>query len=278
VAGCYTRGVPPSRPVALTIAGSDSGGGAGIVADVKTFEAHGVWGAVALTAVTAQNTVGVQGVHVLPAPLVRAQIESVATDIGIDALKTGMLGTAEVVRSVARAVAELGLGPLVVDPVAVSSSGTALLGPEAMAALREKLVPLAALVTPNRAEAAALTGSPVEGPEGMVAAARALVDLGCRAALVTGGDLGEEAADCLVLAGSAQPTWLRGPRLAVRDTHGTGCLLSAAVCARLARGESLETACRGAKTWTAGAIRAGVRLGAGAGPVDPGWERSAARR
>ena len=281
--------------MALTIAGSDSGGGAGIVADTKTFQAHGVWAAVAITAVTAQNTQGVQLVHPLPRDLVRAQIESVAADLGVDAAKTGMMGTAEIVASVAAAVRDLHLAPLVVDPVLVSSTGSRLLAADGLAVLRDDLLPLATLVTPNLAEAAALTGLTVADRPQMAAAGRGLVELGAAAALVTGGhldgetgeprDTGEpggkgdtdEAVDCLVIAGRRDPVWLVGPRLAGARPHGTGCVLSAAACARLARGEDVEAACRGAKAFVTGAIRAALALGAGMAPVDPGFEPQARR-
>ena len=260
----------PRPPRALTVAGSDSGGGAGIEADLKTFAAHGVWGLCAITAVTAQNTLGVQAAEVLAPALVEAQIESVASDIGVDALKTGMLGNAAVVRAVAAAVRRLGLRPLVVDPVAVASTGAALLAPDGFEALRADLVPLADLVTPNMAEAAALTGlESVDDRAGMVASARALVDLGARAVLVTGGHLpGPVAADLLLEAGGA-PVWLEGPRLEGRHNHGTGCVLSAALAARLARGEALPEALDGAKAFVTRAIAAGLDLGGGVGPVNP---------
>lgn len=293
------------------------------MADTKTLQAHGVWAAVAVTAVTAQNTQGVQQVHLLPADVVRAQIESVAADLGVDAAKTGMLGTAEIVASVVAAVRDLRLAPLVVDPVLVSSTGSRLLAADGLATLRDDLLPLATLVTPNLAEAAALTGLTVADRPQMAAAGRGLVELGAAAALVTGGhldgetgeprDTGEpggarhtghtggslesgppstggtseagstaggdtdEAVDCLVIAGRQDPVWLVGPRLVGARTHGTGCVLSAAACARLARGEDVEAACRGAKAFVTSAIRAALALGAGMAPVDPGFEPQARR-
>lgn len=257
-----------TRPVALTIAGSDSGGGAGIVADLKTFEALGVWGTVALAAVTAQNTLGVQAVGSVDAALVVAQITSVVTDIGADALKTGMLGSAEIVGAVAGA---LPLRPLVVDPVLISSSGSVLLGPGGIDALRELLLPRATLVTPNLAEASLLVGAEVTDRDSMVGAARRLVAMGSAAALVTGGHLpGDVAADCLVI-GPGEPVWLESPAIDTESLHGTGCVLSAAICALLAKGASIDDACRRGKMFVTGAIRAGVALGAGPGPVDPGW-------
>jgi hydroxymethylpyrimidine/phosphomethylpyrimidine kinase len=258
-------------PVALTVAGTDSGGGAGVAADLRTFAAHGVWGTCAVTAVTAQNTVLVGEVQVLGAPLVTAQIGAVATDIGVAATKTGMLGSAVVVDAVASAVEEWDLHPLVVDPVLVTSTGGGLLTAGGVAALRNVLLPRADLVTPNLAEAAALARWP-EPPSdraGMERVAAAVLELGPRAVLVTGGHLpGPEAADLLVVQGG-QRLWLEGPRLDTPHTHGTGCVLSAAVTARLARGEDLVQAVEGAKAFVTAAIAAGVELGAGPGAVNP---------
>ena len=258
------------RPVALTIAGTDSGGGAGVFADLKTFEAHGVWGTAAVVAVTAQNTIGVQAFEVLPAPLVRAQVESVASDIGIQAAKTGMLGTAELVAAVAAALADHLSGvPLVVDTVFVSKHGDTLLADDAVGALRQDLLPLASLVTPNLPEASALVGFEVDGAEAMEEAARVLVAAGAGAALVKGGHLGgDDSPDCLMVVGG-QPRWLHGARVPGRHTHGTGCALSAACAARFARGEPLVDAVEGAKAFVTRAIQHGVDLGAGVGPVDP---------
>lgn len=265
---------PSSPRVALTIAGSDSGGGAGIVADLKTFAAHGVWGTVAITAVTAQNTLGVQAFDPVTPELVRAQIASVAVDLGIDAAKTGMLASAEVVEAVCQTVAELGVGPLVVDPVLVSKHGDRLLAPDAIAAVRDHLLQLATVVTPNLPEAEALVGFPVTDREGMEAAARALLELGPAVVLVKGGHLGGDASpDCLMVAGSGGPVWLEGPRLPGRHTHGTGCVLSAALCAELARGMEPADACVAAKRFVEKAIAAGVALGSGVGPVNPGWRQ-----
>ena len=259
-------------PVALTIAGSDSGGGAGIVADLKTFEAHGVWGTTAIVAVTAQNTLGVQGWETVPAALVRAQIESVVGDIGVSAAKTGMLATAELVTTVAAAVRDLGVGPLVVDPVFVSKHGDTLLAGDAVAALRDDLLPLAAVVTPNLPEASALAGFEIADRDGMVEAGRALVGLGAGVAMVKGGHLGGEASpDCLV--SEAGVVWLEGDRIPGRHTHGTGCVLSAAIAAELARGMDPADACVAGKRFVERAIAAGLPLGGGVGPVNPGWAR-----
>ena len=261
------------RPVALTIAGSDSSGGAGVVADLKTFEAHGVWGTVAITAVTAQNTLGVQAVETLTPEVVRAQIASVVSDLGVDAAKTGMLGSAEVVESVVLTVVELGVGPLVVDPVMVASTGGRLLDPDAVEAVRLLLLPRATVLTPNLAEAAALTGFDVPDRVAMVRAARALGEMGPEVVLVKGGHLGGDASpDCLLVAGG-EPVWLEGARLAANGAHGSGCVLSAAICAELARGMEPADACLAAKRFVARAIEAGPVLGDGVVPVDPGWER-----
>jgi hydroxymethylpyrimidine/phosphomethylpyrimidine kinase len=262
----------PAPPVALTVAGTDSGGGAGIPADLHTFAAHGVWGTCAVAAVTAQNSVGVTAVEIMAPAMVRAQMEAVATDFAVAATKTGMLGGAAVVEAVATAVTELDLHPLVVDPVAVSTTGAALLSPDGVAALRDVLLPLADLVTPNLYEAAALAGwpAPPDDREGMERLAEAVLRLGAAAVLVTGGHMaGPDAPDLLVRRDGAGPRWLVGARLDSRSTHGTGCVLAAAVTARLARGETLVQAVEGAKAFVTEAIAAGVDLGAGVGAVNP---------
>ena len=258
------------RPVAMSIAGSDSGGGAGITADLKTFEAHDVWGTVAVVAVTAQNTIGVQGFETLPAALVRGQIESVASDIGVDAAKTGMLASAELVSAVAAAVRDFGVPNLVVDPVFVSKHGDTLLADDAVGALRDDLLPLATVVTPNLPEAAALVGFAIDDRASMEEAGRTLAARGPKTVLVKGGHLGgEESPDCLVSGDEVQ--WLEGARIPGRHTHGTGCVLSAAIAAELARGMEPSDACVAAKRFIEKAIAAGVELGGGVGPVDPGW-------
>jgi hydroxymethylpyrimidine/phosphomethylpyrimidine kinase len=259
-------------PVALTIAGSDSGGGAGIQADLKTFEAFGVWGTTAITGVTAQNTVGVDDVLVLPPSLVKAQIGAVVSDLGVSAAKTGMLGSAAIIEAVAGAVSELSVAPLVVDPVLVTSNGDLLLERDAVGVLLRLLLPLAAVVTPNLPEAEALVGHPVHGTDGMAAAAEELAQAGPGAVLIKGGHLdSERAPDLLWAQGSA--TLLDGPRLPGRYNHGTGCTLSAAICAQLACGVELGVACARAKQFVAGAIAHGTPVGRGVGPVNPGWFR-----
>jgi hydroxymethylpyrimidine/phosphomethylpyrimidine kinase len=265
--------VTATSPVALTIAGSDSGGGAGIVADLKTFEALGVWGTTALVAVTAQNTLGVQAFETLPPQLVRQQIESVVTDIGVDAAKTGMLATAELVATVARAVSDFAVPNLVVDPVFVSKHGDTLLADDAIGALKAELLPRARIVTPNLPEASALVGFEVGDRESMLRCAKELLALGVDAVLLKGGHLDDAAGspDCLVTDDGADPLWLEGERIPGRHTHGTGCVLSAAITAELARGRRPEDACRTAKRFVERAIAAGLELGGGVGPVNPGW-------
>ncbi|HEV7888198.1 MAG TPA: bifunctional hydroxymethylpyrimidine kinase/phosphomethylpyrimidine kinase [Acidimicrobiales bacterium] len=261
-------------PVALTIAGSDSGGGAGIEADLKTFEAHGVWGAAAVVAVTAQNTLGVQAFEPVSPSLVRKQIESVVVDIGVDGAKTGMLASAALVSAVAGAVRDFGVPRLVVDPVFVSKHGDTLLADDAVGALRHELLPLATVVTPNLPEAAALVGFDITDRAGMEEAARALSSFGAKVVLVKGGHLGGGDSPDLVLAAGAEPVWLESRRIEGRHTHGTGCVLSAAIAAELARGMEPADACVAAKRFIERAIAAGVELGRGIGPVNPGWERA----
>ena len=257
-------------PVALTIAGSDSGGGAGIQADLKVFMALGCHGTSALTALTAQNTVGVTGVHEVPPDFVVEQIDAVASDIGVDAAKTGMLSSAPIIEAVADAIESHSISRLVVDPVFVSKHGSSLLAEDAVDALTKRMFPLATVVTPNLHEAGAIVGDEVTSLEGMRAAARALHSLGPRAVLVKGGHLGDdEAID--VLFDGADFVELRGPRYETKDTHGTGCALSAAICARLAHGDDLLDAVRAAKDFISGAIRRSLRLGHGFGPVNPAW-------
>ncbi|MDE0122276.1 MAG: bifunctional hydroxymethylpyrimidine kinase/phosphomethylpyrimidine kinase [Gemmatimonadota bacterium] len=260
---------PKPLPVALTIAGSDSGGGAGIQADLKTFHRWGVYGTSALTAVTAQNTLGVQEIHPVPPPIIAAQIRSVSEDLAPRAVKSGMLATAEIVTTVAAAIRRHRLGPYVLDPVMVATSGDTLLERDAVAAVRDELLPLAAIVTPNWAEAALLAGVPVAeaNPRGMARAARVLVEAGAGAALVKGGHLeGDEVVD-LYWDGEVERVY-RGPRTRTRHTHGTGCTLSAAIAAGLARGEGMEEAAGGAVGWVRAAISTAPGLGGGRGPVN----------
>ncbi len=256
------RGTPPR---ALTIAGSDSGGGAGIQADLKTFAAWGVYGASAITAVTAQNTRGVRAVTLLGARLVRAQIEAVLEDIGADAIKIGMLGDASVAEAVAETLARWPGIPVVLDPVMVAKGGDRLLAEEAVEVVRRLLVPRAACVTPNVPEAAALTGREVTDLAGMRAAADDLLRAGAGAVLVKGGHLAGDPVDLLRAAGGTLQ--LRAERVATRHTHGTGCTLSAAITAALAAGDELTVAVRRAHAYLQAAIRAAPGLGGGHGPL-----------
>ncbi|CAL9387637.1 Hydroxymethylpyrimidine_phosphomethylpyrimidine kinase [Streptomyces sp. enrichment culture] len=258
---------PPPR--VLTVAGSDSGGGAGIQADLKTMLALGTHGMSVLTAVTAQNSLGVQGAWPLPAEAIRAQFRSVADDIGVQAVKTGMLGTAETVRTVAALLEGVGV-PVVVDPVGVSKHGDRLLATDAVHAVREVLLPAATVVTPNLDEVAQLTGVRVTSESDLRAAAEAILAYGPRWALIKGGHLpGGDAVD-LLTDGSAEH-WLRAPRHSNRHTHGTGCTLASALACELARGTALPDAARTAKEYVTGAIAAGFPLGAGIGPVHHGY-------
>ena len=262
-------------PVALTIAGSDSGGGAGIQADLKTFQELDVFGTSAIVALTAQNTIGVHGVHEVPAAFVTAQIEAVVTDIPPDATKTGMLASTELVEAVADAIAHHALRNVVVDPVASSKHGDALLAPDALDAVRTRILPLATVVTPNLGEVELLTGVQVRSVADMRAAAEAMKALGPAWVLVKGGHLdeGEDAVDLLYDGVTA--TEIRARRSATTDTHGTGCTLSSAIAAFLARGADVPTSVRRAKDYITGAIEHGLRVGAGIGPVDHGWQRRA---
>ncbi|MFD5190607.1 bifunctional hydroxymethylpyrimidine kinase/phosphomethylpyrimidine kinase [Streptomyces sp. NPDC058357] len=252
----------------LTVAGSDSGGGAGIQADLKTMLAHGVHGMSVLTAVTAQNSLGVQGAWELPAEAVRAQYRSVVDDIGVQAVKTGMLSSAALVETVAELLAATG-APAVVDPVGVSKHGDPLLAAEALDSVRTRLLPVATVATPNLDEVAQLTGIHVEDEAGMRRAAAAVLDFGPRWVVVKGGHLPGDPVD--LLTDGTEQHWLRAPRHDNRHTHGTGCTLASAIACRLALGQDVPVAVRGAKEYVTGAIAAGFPLGAGIGPVDHGW-------
>ena len=248
-------------PIALTVAGSDSGGGAGIQADLKTFAARRVFGTSAIAALTAQNTRGVVAVRGVAAGFVRAQIDAVIEDIGVDAAKVGMLGVAATVAEVADAVEAHRIRRLTVDPVMVAKGGERLLGSRAVDVLRARLLPLAEVVTPNLAEATALVGFPVVDVGSMQEAARALIRMGAHAAVVTGGHLCGDAIDVLVTGRGT--VVLRARRIAVAPPHGTGCTFSAAVAAERAKGVPLEAAVRAAKRYTTERIRRARRIGAG---------------
>jgi hydroxymethylpyrimidine/phosphomethylpyrimidine kinase len=259
--------MPTPLSVALTIAGSDSGGGAGIQADLKTFHAFGVFGTSALTAITAQNTTGVRSVHPIPLAMVRDQIDAVVEDLAPGAVKTGMLATAELVETVADAIAGHGLHAYVLDPVMVATSGDRLLDEDAVEVISNRLLPLARVVTPNLDEARILTGQAVEGVQGQSDAARALVDMGAEAALVKGGHgEGAEVIDLLRI-GSEEHIWRR-PRLRTRNTHGTGCTLSAGIAAGLAAGLDTAEAVDRALSFVHAAIASAPDLGSGHGPVN----------
>ncbi len=254
-------------PVALAIAGSDSGGGAGVQADLKTFAAHGVFGTSALTAVTAQNTVAVLGIEELSPHLVGLQIDAVVNDIGVDAVKTGMLSSAKLIEVVARKLEEHRLEKAVVDPVMVAKTGARLLDPNAVAALARQLLPRAFVVTPNLPEAESLVGFPLDDEDAIVEAAKSIVKMGAAAALVKGGHgKGEESVDVLYYRGSVRR--YRAPRIATKNTHGTGCTFSAAIAAQLALGRDLEGAVERAKAYLTKAISAGHDLGKGHGPLN----------
>lgn len=253
-------------PIALTIAGSDSGGGAGIQADLKTFHAFGVYGTSVVTAITAQNTRGVSDVYAVPLDTVAQQIAAVVTDLRPAAVKTGMLANSELVSTVARGLTKHELGRYVMDPVMVATSGDRLLDEDAEGSLRDELLPLAVLVTPNLQEAAILTGRAVETLADMAAAARHLVERGAGAALVKGGHLEGDAVD-LLWDGVDQRLWSR-PRIETRHTHGTGCTLSAAIAAGLARGDGLIPAIDRAIRFIGRAIATAPGLGHGRGPIN----------
>lgn len=253
-------------PHVLTIAGSDSGGGAGIQADLKTFSAHQTFGLSVITAVTAQNTRTVTRVLNLPPDMVTAQIDTVFSDIRIDAVKIGMLSTPDIITAVADALARWRPPIVVLDPVMVSKSGCYLLQPEAVATLRSRLLPLATLITPNLPEAELLGGrSPITSRHEMTAAAQAILNLGATAVLLKGGHCHDHADDLLLDPSGHR--WLPGERLPQPNTHGTGCTLSSAITAQLASGQPLADACQLAKAYVRRAIAANLAIGGGCGPL-----------
>ena len=262
-----------SRPKAMTIAGSDSGGGAGIQADLKTFAALGVYGTSALTAITAQNTVAVTDVHEIPTSTISAQIDAILSDIGADAVKTGMLSSSAIIECVAESLGRHaglpGVSRLVVDPVMVAKSGDSLLQKEAVSALKELLVPLAAVVTPNIPEAEALTDMSITSDEDVAEAGRRIVRMGARAVVVKGGHRVGPATD-LYFDGSTFREFT-APRFDTVNTHGTGCTFASAVAAGLAQGLSTEGAVEQAKAYVTEAIRASFSIGGGHGPLHHFW-------
>jgi hydroxymethylpyrimidine/phosphomethylpyrimidine kinase len=254
-----------TMPVALTIAGSDSSAGAGIQADLKTFAALGVYGASVITALTAQNTTGVTGIHLVPVDFVTAQIDAVFSDLEVQAVKIGMVGQLATIDAIVAGLTRWSPKDVVLDPVMVASSGGRLLAADAVEALRTRLIPRAQLITPNLPEAAALLEEPVAVSEAAIESqGRRLLALGCPAVLIKGGHgQGAESTDYLVRGNGT--IVLAAPRIATRNTHGTGCSLSSAIAAGLARGEDMETAVRSAKAWVSAAIAEADRLGVGHG-------------
>jgi hydroxymethylpyrimidine/phosphomethylpyrimidine kinase len=265
----HAAGRTMTTPAALTIAGSDSSGGAGIQADLKTFAALGVYGASVVTALTAQNTQGVTAIHQVPADFVTAQIDAVFADLEVGAVKIGMVADLAVIDAIAAGLQRWSPRHVVLDPVMVATSGDRLLAEDAVAALRAKLVPHAAILTPNLPEAAALLNEPMASSEAAIESqGRRLLALGCPAVLIKGGHgQGSESIDYLVRESGAMA--LAAPRVATQNTHGTGCSLSSAIAAGLAKGEDLETAVRSAKAFVSAAIAAADRfsVGHGHGPI-----------
>ena len=270
-----STGPPPSAQYVrvLSIAGSDSGGGAGVQADLKTFAALGCFGTTAITALTAQNTTGVRAIYAVPLDMLADQIDAVVDDIGVDAVKIGMLHSAPTIETVAAALDRHHLRQTVLDPVMVATSGAALIDPSAIAALVRLLFPRVLLVTPNLDEAAMLVGRLLHTEADMAGAAQQLLDMGARAVLLKGGHRpGATVADLLLQPGTP-PLWLRAPRIVTTNTHGTGCTLSSAIAARLALGDGLLQAVQQARDFVRGALAAGasVRTGAGSGPLNHGF-------
>ena len=259
-------------PRVLSIAGSDSGGGAGIQADLKTIAALGCYGMTAITALTAQNTQGVRSIHGVPLQHLVDQVDAVIDDIGADAVKIGMLHSAETVRTVAAALKRHRLTQVVLDPVMVATSGAKLIDDEAIFVLVRELFPLATVVTPNLDEASLLVGRPLRSEADMEAAARDLVERGANAVLLKGGHLAGDTVSDLLLTRDAAPHWMRAPRISTPNTHGTGCTLSSAIASHLALGADLGEAVARSRAYVRGALEAGarVRTGAGSGPLNHG--------
>lgn len=266
-------------PRVLSIAGSDSGGGAGIQADLKTFAALGCYGMTAIATLTAQNTLGVRAIHGVPPAMLREQIDAVVEDIGLDAVKIGMLHAPEIVQTVADAIDRHALKKVVLDPVMAATSGAVLIENPAIAALVRELFGRATVVTPNLDEACLLVGRPLNGEDDMQAAARELLAMGAPAVLLKGGHLaGDVVSDLLVLQ-NGEAHWMRAPRIHTTNTHGTGCTLSSAIAAQLALGASLLEAVQAARAYVRAALEAGakVRTGAGSGPLNHGHAPQAMR-
>ena len=259
-------------PRILSIAGSDSGGGAGIQADLKTFAALGCYGMTAITALTAQNTLGVRAIHGVPPDMLKSQIDAVMEDLGADAVKIGMLHSAEIVQTVADAIDRHALKNVVLDPVMVATSGAVLIENPAIAALVSELFKRAVLVTPNLDEAALLVGKDLVSEQDMEKAAQDLLNKGARAVLLKGGHLAGDVVSDLLLTPNSKPHWMRAPRIHTANTHGTGCTLSSAIAAHLALGCSLLDAVEAARAYVREALEAGanVRIGSGNGPLNHG--------
>lgn len=253
---------------ALTIAGSDSGGGAGIQADLKTFSAFGVYGMSAITAITAQNTVGVQGIFELPVDIIREQIKSIMTDMGTDAAKTGMLSTPEIVIAVADSIREFNIPNVVVDPVMVAKSGDHLLSEDARAVVKENLLPLATVITPNLFEAEAILGKSIKTIDEMKSAAAELKKIGCQWVVVKGGHLTGEKEAIDVVYNGEDFQMLSSPFIQTKNTHGTGCTFSSAIAAGLAKGLDPLSAIKKAKRYITSAIETSKRIGKGHGPTN----------
>ena len=259
-------------PRILSIAGSDSGGGAGIQADLKTFAALGCYGMTAITALTAQNTLGVRAIHGVPPDMLKSQIDAVMEDLGADAVKIGMLHSAEIVQTVADAIDRHALKNVVLDPVMVATSGAVLIENPAISALVNELFKRVVLVTPNLDEAALLVGKNLVSEQDMEKAAQELLNKGARAVLLKGGHLAGDVVSDLLLTPNSKPHWMRAPRIHTANTHGTGCTLSSAIAAHLALGCSLLDAVEAARAYVRAALEAGanVRIGAGNGPLNHG--------
>ena len=266
-------------PRVLSIAGSDSGGGAGIQADLKTFAALGCYGMTAITALTAQNTLGVRAIHGVPPAMLRAQIDAVLEDIGAHAVKIGMLHSPEIVLTVAEAIDRHALEKVVLDPVMVATSGAVLIDHPAIAMLVRELFGRASVVTPNLDEAALLVGRTLDSEAAMEAAARELLAMGAAAVLLKGGHLAGDVVSDLLLTKSGEVHWMRAPRIHTFNTHGTGCTLSSAIAAQLALGASLLQAVQAARAYVRAALLAGarVRTGAGGGPLNHAFAPEAMR-
>jgi hydroxymethylpyrimidine/phosphomethylpyrimidine kinase len=266
-------------PRVLSIAGSDSGGGAGIQADLKTFAALGCYGMTAITALTAQNTLGVRAIHGVPPAMLRAQIDAVLEDIGAHAVKIGMLHSPDIVLTVAEAIDRHALEKVVLDPVMVATSGAVLIDDPAIALLVRELFGRASVVTPNLDEAALLVGRTLESEAAMEAAARELLGMGATAVLLKGGHLAGDLVSDLLLTKNGELHWMRAPRIDTANTHGTGCTLSSAIAAQLALGATLLQAVQAARAYVRAALQAGarVRTGAGSGPLNHGHAPEAMR-